>query len=678
MSASAQGADDRGTRTSMATVAVITISTFVLYALGACPTIYVGDSGELVTAVHLLGIPHPTGYPLYVLLGKAWTLLVPTGSIAWRMSLFSAACAAATCGALALIVARARLGSGAAALAALLLAASPSFWGEANVQRVYALGAFFVVAATGAAFAWHRSRGECAFALTAFLCGLGATNHTFMMVYAIAFGVFALGTQPSLIRAPRALGAAAAAFAVGLLPYVYLPLRSRANPRLDWGNPETLSAFLDVVLRRDFWDRAWVDRAGDFIPVLGDYATSVVTELTWPGVALAALGLITARRLGVPILLPLLVMAGNVLVVGLHGSRSDIFIWHRYYIPSYAMAALLAGVGGHVLMTRLPRAVGILLLAVPIAHLVTGWPDFDRRRYRVADAFAREVLRELPPGAHLAATDDNILFSLLYLHLVEGERPDIDLVPQGVGDAELRPLRFDPDEDPLYFTHHPNWDLPTLRVVPLGLVFRAVRAGMPAPAPVLPAGPLLGADDPRVPRDYLTQNLIGQFHYMLGITAEEREWPVARREFAAAAAAAPHNDVMFYNLGLIYRRNGLVTDALAAFARSAAVNPRHLASHSRPRAQDRVVELETERTHLAALEAKARAEDPALAALPPASPAAHRRLAEILDARGEPRFAHGHRLRAEEVEAAATAPSEPIAHLPRALPKSYQRLVRAG
>jgi len=68
---------------------------FALYASGACPTIYVGDSGELVTAVARLGIPHPTGYPLYVLAGKLWTLAVPVGSIAWRMSLFSALAAAA-------------------------------------------------------------------------------------------------------------------------------------------------------------------------------------------------------------------------------------------------------------------------------------------------------------------------------------------------------------------------------------------------------------------------------------------------------------------------------------------------------------------------------------------------------------------------------------------------------
>ena len=51
--------------------AAVALAVFFVYAAGACPTIFVGDSGELVTAVHVLGIPHPTGYPLYVLLGKA-------------------------------------------------------------------------------------------------------------------------------------------------------------------------------------------------------------------------------------------------------------------------------------------------------------------------------------------------------------------------------------------------------------------------------------------------------------------------------------------------------------------------------------------------------------------------------------------------------------------------------
>jgi tetratricopeptide (TPR) repeat protein len=577
---------------------------FAVYAFGACPTIYVGDSGELVTAVHLLGIPHPTGYPLYVLLGKLWTLLLPFGSIAWRMSLFSALCGAAASALLFLLLRRAgRTHAIAAVFAALLLAFGPSFWGEANVQRAYTLNGLFVVLATWAAWRWFEQRSGRRLALVAFVCGLGATNHTFLGVYALAFGGFALCAEPSLLRRPRQIAAAAAATLGGLLPYAYLPLRSRADPRLDWGDPETLQRFLDVVLRRDFWGRAWLEGPGDLIPISADFAQSLFVESAWVGPGLAILAVAAAKRRGWPVLLPLLVLLANLLSMALHGSRSDLFIWHRYYIPSYALLALLAGLGCQVLIERLPRAARALPLVVPIFLLAAGWSSFDRSNYRVAEAFASQLLRSLPPGAHLSASDDNILFVLLYLHLVEGRRPDLDLVLQGVGEADLPPLRFDPEHDPLFFTHHPNWSLPALEVVPVGLVFRVVRAGTPQPEPLLPDGPLAGEDDPRVPKDYLTQNLIGHFHYMLGVTFEPRDWLRARQEFAAAVRASPDNDVLFFNLGLIYARNGLYEDALAAFERSHAINPRHLPSGTRPRASARIAEVAAERERVAALEA---------------------------------------------------------------------------
>ncbi len=160
------------------------------------------------------------------------------------------------------------------------------------------------------------------------------------------------------------------------------------------------------------------------------------------------------------------------------------------------------------------------------------------------------------------------------------------------GGAHLPPLHFDPDTDPVFFTHHPNWQEPRLVLLPVGQVFRAVRAGQPAREPEGLLLELPAENDPRVPKDFLTQNLIGQFHYMLGVTFETLDWARARQEFERAARAAPHNDVLFYNLGLIYRRNGLLDEALAAFQRSQAINPRHLASHGEPRAADRIREVE--------------------------------------------------------------------------------------
>jgi tetratricopeptide (TPR) repeat protein len=621
---------------------LLAIALFVIYALGACPTIYVGDSGELVTAVYTLGIPHPPGSPLYVLAGKLWTLAVPIGSIAYRMSLFSAACAAAAAALLYRVCRQLGLGSVSALLAALLLALGPSFWGEANVQRVYALGGLFVVAATDAAFRWDRGRDPRHLALAFFLAGLGATAHIFMTVYAIALAAFVLLREPRMVLRPRQLAACGAALAAGLAVYAYLPLRSRMNPRLDWGNPETLQAFLDVVSRRDFWMRAWIEQPSDVLVILLDWLQSLGTELTWVGAALAVAGVVVGWRRGLPVVLPLLVMVGNVASMAAHGSRSDLFIWHRYYIPSYAMAALLAGIGCQALVERLPRAARALPLAVAAWLLLTGWAPADRSRYRIAEDFSLQVLRSLPPGAHLIATDDNILFVLMYLHLVEGNRPDIDLILQGVGDADLPPLRFNPETDPVFFTHHPNWNLPQLDIVPRGLVFQARRRDAPPPEPIIVAERVAGEDDPRVPKDYLTQNLVGHLHYMLGVTYEATDWPHAAREFAIAEQRSPGNDVLFYNLGLIYSRNGLYDDAERAFARSAVLNPRHLASAKKPRASDRLAEVRAERARVAAIEATLAASP----GLPEDGRQRHERLADLLEARGERVAARGHRLHA--------------------------------
>jgi len=631
---------------------LVAAALFALYAMGASPTIYVGDSGELVAAVHTLGIPHPSGYPLYVLLGKLWTLLVPIGSVAYRMSLFSAACAALACAWLYTTCRSAGLGRPAALLAASLLALAPSFWSQANVQRVYALNAVFVVAATAAAWRWHRERRTGVLALAFFLCGLGACNHTFMGIHAFALGLFMLATEPELIVAPeRALVRGAAiggAFLAGLLPYAYLPIRSRMNPRLDWGNPESVDGFFDVLLREDFWERAWFESPADLVTVAADYVLGIGQELAWVGAALAVLGVWAGLRRGLPVLLPLLVMAGNLAAMGLHGSRSDIFIWHRYYIPSYAMAALLAGIGWQWIADSLSeklrgpaRAAQWAVLVLPAVLLLARHGEFDRSRYRLAEDFADAVLESLPPGAHLIATDDNVLFVLIYLHLVEGRRPDINLILQGVGKADLPPLRFDPENDPLFFTHHPNWNLPDLEIVPVGVVYRAARRGGPPLAAEPPRQWLDGERDERVPRDYLTQNLIGHFHYTLGFTFENRDWPRALEEFERAAQAAPGNDVLFYNLGLIFARNGWYDEAVAAFERSDKINPRHLASLSKPRASGKIEEALAERERVRAIEAGF----DIAAGLAPGTPEHHLALAGMLEAEGEHLAARGHRLR---------------------------------
>ena len=124
---------------------------FFVYLKNLCPTITFGDSGELVTASYLLGIPHPPGYPLYCLLGKLFTFL-PFGSIAYRVNLMSVFFASLTVVLIYLVVLKLITHNSSritfeyipAIVAALCFAFSQSFWSYALVAEVYTLKAFFL------------------------------------------------------------------------------------------------------------------------------------------------------------------------------------------------------------------------------------------------------------------------------------------------------------------------------------------------------------------------------------------------------------------------------------------------------------------------------------------------------------------------------------------------------
>ncbi|MEW5956741.1 MAG: DUF2723 domain-containing protein [Chloroflexota bacterium] len=122
-----------------------------VYTSTLAPTVLEGDAALFQYTPYVLGVTYPTGYPLYILLGKLWVTLLPVGEIAWRMNLLSALCSAA---ALPLIYATARQlldpnlgragapapGVRAAALAAALAFATlPPWWRWSTEAKIYAM-----------------------------------------------------------------------------------------------------------------------------------------------------------------------------------------------------------------------------------------------------------------------------------------------------------------------------------------------------------------------------------------------------------------------------------------------------------------------------------------------------------------------------------------------------------
>jgi transmembrane protein TMEM260 (protein O-mannosyltransferase) len=134
------------------TAVAVTLLVLAGYILTLAPTVTFWDAGEFITAARTLGIPHPPGTPLFVLLANVWGRLVPLGGYAWRINLLSAVCTASAAGFWFLVAhdtirrlhrdvdqqSRATLATLGATSAAVLIAFSFTVWQSATEAEVYA------------------------------------------------------------------------------------------------------------------------------------------------------------------------------------------------------------------------------------------------------------------------------------------------------------------------------------------------------------------------------------------------------------------------------------------------------------------------------------------------------------------------------------------------------------
>jgi hypothetical protein len=174
---------------------VVGAAVLAVYVLTLAPTVTFWDAGEFIAAARTLGIPHPPGTPLFVLIAHAWGMLVPIGEFAYRTNLLSALFSASAAGLLFLVVYQSSRGVveglpegsaralriGGAAAAAFLGAFSFTNWQNSNETEVYTVATFTTAAMAWAAMLWrtrrHTERGQRFLLLIVYLAGISIGNH---------------------------------------------------------------------------------------------------------------------------------------------------------------------------------------------------------------------------------------------------------------------------------------------------------------------------------------------------------------------------------------------------------------------------------------------------------------------------------------------------------------------
>lgn len=191
------------------------------------------DGNELATIPYLLGLAHSPGYPVYTWLGKLFTLL-PFGDIAHRVNLMSATMGSLSIGSLYLVItimlnpriASPFLRRTAAFCSAMLFAFSLTFWSQSVIAEVYAPNLAFIALTLLALLYWERTRRDRDFFFFAMIFGLSLGTHISNLGFAPAFIAFILLIDPSTLKRPKWWLAATAGFGIGILQFLWLPLRA--------------------------------------------------------------------------------------------------------------------------------------------------------------------------------------------------------------------------------------------------------------------------------------------------------------------------------------------------------------------------------------------------------------------------------------------------------------------
>jgi len=428
----------------------------------AAPGVSFHDSGEFALAAGSAGIPHPPGSPTWVILASLFRHLVPFLEPARAANLFSG-----WMGALTLSLLAAAAGVWSKALfpnncchvavwtAPLLLLHSRSFLEQSWTAEQYTLmtalmSLLLLVAATGPTSVGFAADSENPtsiwpkypfFALLGFLWGLAMGNHLSQVALApfVALAII-FSTLPGkkwrLIV--RHSGATALGTLMGLLVYMWVPLRSASEPILDWGNVQSLDRLWWALTRQE-WTRRPLSEAPSGFVLEWLLTYDLLGEIGLVGFMLSLGGIIVLVQKGRRYLAQLgaLVIPYLLLMAFGHMQQANIDIayirqygvgdWH---LPLYMAGALSGAIGvaqmQQHLLKKLPwkgrrissilGVAAVILILFPTLHSVS---KYSLRGWTEPQEFIADLLSPLPARNVVLPTGDSIAFMLAY-HSIYG------------------------------------------------------------------------------------------------------------------------------------------------------------------------------------------------------------------------------------------------------------------
>src|SRR5438067_442400 len=471
---------------------IVFLIALLLYSWTLAPTVTLTDSGELIVVARGLGIAHPPGVPLWIILAHLASLM-PFGNIEVRINFSSALFAALACAMLTLTVAELtitasylatskrrkkvgqqsktaeesgparRLFAAPAVGAGLLMAFSRTLWSYATITEVYALNTLLILVIFFLMLRWRRrivadkmhigtaiNAGE----ITSQITSYDACLYAAALVFGLALGVHhvtvALTLPAIAVIVYRTQGVRfftgrrliyAALISIGALiaVYAYLPLAASRSPVINWGHPRSLQEI-------------WWHLTGRQYQVYFSFKPEIMGE------QFAEFCRMAFREFGLPWLPLSLVLAFAGFVDAFKRDRTTFWFLlmviiadlayalsyeiaedkDAYYLPAFISIAIAAGLGIQWLIQlaaskRSPMwtpsiAAATAIVLTSATAFSANWPFNNRRHYFIADDYVENLFSTIAPNGLMLTQDWQVASPMLYAQEIEQRRGDVKVV----------------------------------------------------------------------------------------------------------------------------------------------------------------------------------------------------------------------------------------------------------
>jgi hypothetical protein len=406
------------------------------------------DGGDLIAAAATAGVPHPTGYPLYLLLARLFQLL-PLGSLAFRTNLLSAVAMVVAAALICILVQNSSTTSTnkfnwlAGLVAGYVTGLAPLIWSQAIITEVYGLQTLlvaFILYLYAKPTQTSPSAQNCLDRGRGLMLGIATANHVTTLL--LVLPALIAGSVHRQVKTGRgwiknfkvdrgAFLRQLAMLGIGLSIYLLIPLRASANPPINWGDAVSLERFWWLISAQLYqgyylqfhWTQTWAR--------VQALAALLLQQLGLLGVLLGLIGLIVFGKFSRIFILTVwtaVIFASFAIVY----ESVDSYV---YLIPVLLSFAIWIGLGIEGVTAQstlyshlLKIVVSLFLLAYFVGRPMMYANQVDASTDLRAETFGEEVFSTAPPKAILFAEGDQAVFALWYFHFALGQRPDVAVI----------------------------------------------------------------------------------------------------------------------------------------------------------------------------------------------------------------------------------------------------------